>query len=210
MIGKVVYVGRGQVADARNGNLVSLRILAAEWNAMVDAWDDIREIAAKMARFARLNQSWPCGEDVASMARAIDTELDRVKTASVQQQNARPGNAAAMREALVKCREIALQWQADEADGVAGTTEKPNARSAAEAVIDMEFEINAALSEPPRNCDVGTAEEQKRRFNMFCKRKGEGFGESAYCAYECPCGNQGDCKLAWAQMPYEAEEGGAE
>jgi hypothetical protein len=82
MIGKVVYVGRGQVADARNGNLVSLRQLTAEWNAMVDAWDDIREITANMARFARLNQSWPCREDIKSMARAIDTALDRRKTSA--------------------------------------------------------------------------------------------------------------------------------
>ena len=86
MIGKVVYVGRGQVADARNGNLVSLRQLTAEWNAMVDAWDDIREITANMARFARLNNSWPCGEDIASMAHAIDTALDRRKKASGEQQ----------------------------------------------------------------------------------------------------------------------------
>ena len=63
------------------------------------------------------------------------------------------GDCAKLREALVKCREIALQWQADEAAGVAGTTDKPHARSAAEAVIDMEFEINAALTAPPRNCD---------------------------------------------------------
>ena len=56
------------------------------------------------------------------------------------------GDAAKLREALVKCREIALQWLADEAAGVAGTTDKPHARSAAEAVVDMEFEINAALA----------------------------------------------------------------
>ena len=67
----------------------------------------------------------------------------------------------------------------------------------------------AALSRPLRNCDVGTAEEQSVRFESFCKRKGDGFSASAYCAYECPCGNKGDCKLAWAQMPYTAE-GGAE
>ena len=29
---------------------------------------------------------------------------------------------------------------------------------------------NAALSDPPRNCDVGTAEEQTRRWNRFCYR----------------------------------------
>ena len=86
MIGKVVYAGRGQVADARNGNLVSLRQLTAEWNAMIDSWDDIREITANMARFARLNHSWPCGEDIASMACAINTALDRRKTASGQRQ----------------------------------------------------------------------------------------------------------------------------
>lgn len=86
MIGKVVYVGRGQVADARNGNLVSLRQLTAEWNAMVDAWDDIREITANMARHARTDHSWPCGEDIKSMAHAIDTALDRRKKASGQQQ----------------------------------------------------------------------------------------------------------------------------
>ncbi len=86
MIGKVVYVGRGQVADARNGNLISLRQLTSEWNAMVDALDDIRWITAKMARFARMNQSWPFGEDITSMARAINTALDRRKTASGQRQ----------------------------------------------------------------------------------------------------------------------------
>ena len=52
---------------------------------------------------------------------------------------------AKLRGALVKCRDIALLWQADEAAGVAGTTDKPHARSAAEAMIDIEFEINAAL-----------------------------------------------------------------
>ena len=66
--------------------------------------------------------------------------------------------------------------------------------------------IDAALSAPPRQCDVGTPGEQRVRFESFCKRKGDGFSASAYCAYECPCGNKGDCKLAWAQTPY-AEEG---
>lgn len=86
MIWKVVYVGRGQVADARNGNLVSLRQLTAEFNAISDAWIDIRDISAMMHRFARLNKSWPCGDDIETMARAIDTALDRRKKASGEQQ----------------------------------------------------------------------------------------------------------------------------
>lgn len=72
----------------------------------------------------------------------------------------------------------------------------------------MAFTINAALSAPARNCDVGTPEEQTRRmFSEFC------------CQYECyelpsgkhcPLYHEGiDCRFTWAQMPYVAEEGGA-
>lgn len=64
----------------------------------------------------------------------------------------------------------------------------------------------AALSAPPRNCDVGTAEEQEDRFADFC-RKHE-------CTMNCPvkkkwsfrCGHKPSCGVLWSQMPYE--EGG--
>ena len=53
--------------------------------------------------------------------------------------------------------------------------------------------INAALSAPPRNCDVGTAEEQDARFVKW--------------RYSNPLRAElGLDALAWAQMPYE--EGG--
>jgi hypothetical protein len=45
----------------------------------------------------------------------------------------------------MKCQEITLQWQADERLGVAGSIEKPEARSASDALIDIEFVANAAL-----------------------------------------------------------------
>jgi hypothetical protein len=64
-----------------------------------------------------------------------------------------PGDAEELRKALMKCQEITLQWQADERLGVAGSIEKPEARSASEALIDIEFVANAALDAPPRNCD---------------------------------------------------------
>lgn len=57
------------------------------------------------------------------------------------------------------------------------------------------------LHAPPRNCDVGTAEEQAQRLHRFCIRQD--------CA-TCPCNigkADGRCEFAWAQMPYE--EGGA-
>ncbi len=72
--------------------------------------------------------------------------------------------------------------------------------------------VKAALAAPPRQCDVGTAEEQHRRFIDYCN------------ACDCPmgcihrkefigmldtrCASMLKCYIRWAQMPY-AEEGGA-
>ena len=68
---------------------------------------------------------------------------------------------------------------------------------------DCEKLLRSALALPPRNCDVGTAEEQQNRFNRFCRP----------CADGCPfleCRTIVECAIKWAQMPYEAQEGGAE
>ena len=63
----------------------------------------------------------------------------------------------------------------------------------------------AALAEPIRNCDVGTAEEQYARVRAFCKRHKDGLR-----CVDCPVNGvlPKNCALIWAQMPYE--EGGAE
>lgn len=78
-----------------------------------------------------------------------------------------------------------------------------------EEVIDI---VDKALSAPPRNCDVGTAEEQAKRYDQFC--------EETECS-KCPvhakwrqyfdvCKHEHiSCGLIWAQMPYEAQEEGA-
>ena len=90
-------------------------------------------------------------------------------------------NAAAMREALEKVKRLfdgRLMWQ-------------PDLRKLHEAV-------NAALAAPPRNCDVGTAEEQYERFLKFC--------ESLNCERYCPLFKAESCELAWAQMPYDEVE----
>lgn len=61
--------------------------------------------------------------------------------------------------------------------------------------------VNAALAEPVKNCEVGTAEEQAERLHRFCI--------SQDCE-TCPCNigkADGRCEFAWMQMPYE--EGGA-
>lgn len=55
----------------------------------------------------------------------------------------------------------------------------------------------AALAAPPRNCDVGTVEEQAERFMKFCSDHQEPWhGCSNYCLMS------EKCALTWAQMPY--------
>jgi hypothetical protein len=62
---------------------------------------------------------------------------------------------------------------------------------------DVAKKVHAALSQKPRNCDVGTEEEQKQRFDVFCSR--------GNCD-NCPLAEEGvraNCAIRWAQMPYE-------
>lgn len=62
------------------------------------------------------------------------------------------------------------------------------------------------LAAPPRNCDVGTAEEQAERFEKHCQSFLNREGIKACVG--CPCCGvvmYGKCELAWAQMPYESE-----
>lgn len=73
--------------------------------------------------------------------------------------------------------------------------------------------VRKALVLPRRNCEVGTEEEQSKRFEAFCSLhhlpKGKG-------CYSCPAiptrsplaFHRNACKINWAQMPYE-QEGGA-
>ena len=98
-----------------------------------------------------------------------------------------PGAAAAMREAL---EEQLRYW-----DSHIRTRDEEQMRKRTEA----------ALAAPPRNCDVGTAEEQGDRFARFC----DGYN---YCS-QCPIkarwnfdnGHKPSCGVIWGQMPYEAE-----
>ena len=86
-------------------------------------------------------------------------------------------------------------------------TSSANSAEEMEQIEELYRKTKAVLTEPVRNCDVGTAEEQTRRM------------EAEYChiqksCYESPSGREcplhkagADCRLIWAQMPYK--EGGA-
>jgi hypothetical protein len=65
--------------------------------------------------------------------------------------------------------------------------------------------VASALTEPLRNCDVGTADEQYARFVDFCWRyRTVSVGGNSSCN-DCPIKGRKVCQLAWAQMPYESE-----
>ena len=60
----------------------------------------------------------------------------------------------------------------------------------------------AEIGRPLRNCDVGTAEEQSRRFCAFCRPRTEPCDG-------CAClegASKGRCEFVWGQMPYEEEK----
>ena len=47
--------------------------------------------------------------------------------------------------------------------------------------------VNRALAAPPRNCDVGTAEEQAERFAKVCTANSKD-GVRGLCSETCPFG----------------------
>ncbi len=76
----------------------------------------------------------------------------------------------------------------------------------------MQGKACAALAAPARNCDVGTAQEQIKRWEKFCLEHHEYWKPSksltAIQRCNCPCQEGNGCNyFVWAQMPYT--EGGA-
>lgn len=100
------------------------------------------------------------------------------------------GNAAKMREALEK---------------IAAVPMPPPIDLAIQCAVDMRDIAIAALASPPRNCDVGTAEEHEDRYEAFCaKHFARDIDRYDNPCGSCPLASQVNlCKLAWAQMPYE-------
>ena len=89
-------------------------------------------------------------------------------------------NAAAMREALESVRNWCINRLVNSSHQVT-----------IEGLLSV---VNTALSKPPRNCDVGTADEQAERLDRWCDRK----NFKACWGIGCR-----ECLIAWAQMPYE-------
>lgn len=99
------------------------------------------------------------------------------------------GNRMKMRDALLNIQEYAAAMDVDDGNVL--------------AILDA---CRDALAAPPRNCDVGTVEEQAERMRLYCNSHGEDESGCFRCE-KCPFLTDERCELAWAQMPYEAEEG---
>jgi len=59
----------------------------------------------------------------------------------------------------------------------------------------------SALAAPPRNCDVGTVADQRKRYAKICQHNCD------RCALQDDRALKGGCEFSWEQLPYE--EGGA-
>lgn len=179
-----------------------------------------REVVADLRKEAdRLEAAWKRDEERAvehatRHAEAVARDNCRDCVHNPSGKNYEGGNAAAVREALLTLRDAARNFCHQILNSKYNDmmdTYKCRERGFP-ALLDLRAAIpkaNFALSAPPRNCDVGTAKEQTRRmFEQYCSKQ--------ISCYELPSGEHCplrctgvDCQLAWSQMPYKAEEGGA-
>ena len=127
--------------------------------------------------------------EVAKMIPHEEVDVSKMETTTpTSEKSSAVGNAAAMRETLLRCDAIA---------------QMPEIREYT-IVKEMRNLIKKALAAPPRNCDVGTAEEQAKRFKSFCKTHLSGI--RSICSTQCPCvgcRSMFHCLTKWAQMPYD-------
>ena len=124
------------------------------------------------------------------MANRIEAAAKREREAT-REKSSRVGNAAKMREALSDACYAMFDFLKTQNGGY-------------EEMAKALDKAKAALAAPPRNCDVGTDEEQLRRYEDLCDRHTCG----SMCSLTgCPMYEYDCSPFAWGQMPYE--EGGA-
>ena len=147
-----------------------------------------REVDALKQRCAELNAEVAAKDEVIKRLNDTISEWQRRKMATAKESSA-VGDCAKLREALDR---LAIASE--------GFLRTHSGQSYADTMEALD-KARAALAEPPRNCDMGTAQEQEDGFRQYCNSRG------TFCG-DCPLYNnrRGECRFAWAQMPYE--EGG--
>ena len=133
------------------------------------------------------------------------------------------GNNKEMCEALVKIYNEVRSYCADYGAGESHESlvdrtvnDPPDYTSYRDSILEIDRIVEAALAAPQRNCNVGTIDEQYKRFKNFCRThqfisddSEDGFPPVYVCSNEsCPlhnyyiAHNEDHCELAWAQLPY--------
>ena len=131
-------------------------------------------------------EEFPCGGKVSKInikRVTVDELADRFEAAFEREL---VGNEAAAR--------ATLRYILNQIDN------NPDRLSAGNLLCVIGDKAQATLAKPARNCDVGTAEEQRERFLKFCAVQD--------CRRECRFRRKKDfyeCVLSWAQMPHEGE-----
>ena len=169
----------------------------AKHETLADIVADMRELAADIETGNAV-----VGQTVwRNYADRIEVAWKRESEATTEK-SSRVGNAAAMRKALVQVSRIAVEMTRKTITG------EPEDRKTVDRWALRLCDIACdAISAPPRNCDVGTAEEQEARFNKFCFSYYNINNVDGECN-TCPLNDnvKTTCEFAWMQMPYEEGE----
>lgn len=100
------------------------------------------------------------------------------------------------RKEIERCRDLAETiWQSDGGEDVSSE------------IADLKDALAHLLSTPPRNCDVGTPDEQAKWFYKFCQSRTSVI--KGMCDPTCPCIGCVDlchCFARWMAMPYTKGE----
>jgi hypothetical protein len=137
-------------------------------------------------------------ETIADLANRVEVAWER-EECSRRGAEAQSGDAAALREALEQLSDKVCDYLQK------GLIQLPL------PIEGLLKQARDALAAPPRQCDVGTAEEQIKRWEEFCLEHHEYWMPStsltAIQRCNCPCLEGNGCNyFIWAQMPYEADE----
>ena len=151
------------------------------------------EAAAERERIKRDKVSFRCG-DCAKFGGDCDAgDVDGNEDCIACEKFARraaPGNAAAMREALEKFLDFSRR-------GLAFFTSYRYTEAENAEIEAAFYEAKNALAAPARNCDVGTKEEQHKRFKEFCEERD---------CHKCPFYGIADCPIEWLNAPFAPEK----
>ena len=133
--------------------------------------------------------------EIYELADRIEAAHKREHEATIEKSSV-VGNAAVMLDALDKIL-WCLEWMSD-------NTENKSIKDHLAKPIEL---AKSALSASPRNCDVGTADEQAKLFHSFCEKFQSCIQEM--CSPLCPfinCCDVCHCMTKWLQMPYKEGE----